>query len=165
MPDQAHPAFDIERLPAQADRRPIRAGELDRLLSRMALLNAEDRLLLEMHLEHGVTYEQMARICGVHPSTVARRVRQITRRLLADEYITIVRHRRQFRPDELAVAYDRYLLALGYRAIARRRQLGTKKVRQIIRHLAGKVAQLLRENQPTPPSPPPNPVNKDQQHP
>ena len=123
------------RIAMQHDQRPHRAGQVDYLLSRLNLLEPQDRVLLELHFAHQVNYNQLAHARGTSPKTIARQVRSLTRRLMADDYVALAARMDDFTTEELAVAYDHYLLGLGYRSIARKRQLAQKQARRVIRRL------------------------------
>jgi len=123
------------------DLRSERAQEYELLLLRLELLEPEDKNLVELYLEHNVNFKQLGLLCGVHRVTICRRILRLCKRLLEDEYITILRNREQFEPVELAVAYDRFLLGMGARRIASKRQLGYRPTKRIVERLEKVVSQ------------------------
>ena len=125
----------ISNLSVDADIRHRRRDEVDVLISRMGLLKAEDRVLLEMQVKHACTYRQLSRLSGLSEDQVTRRIKALIRRLTGHEYITIYRHKECFSETQMLVAYDRYLLGLGYRKIAGKHGLGEHPVRRILSEL------------------------------
>ena len=113
---------------------------IDLLRSRVGLLIGKDKLLMTMYLNNGNSFRQMARLLGVNETTVARRIRKITKRLLDGEYVICLRHRKKFTGIELAIAREHFLAGMSIREIAARRKATyysvnatIKKVQRIIR--------------------------------
>ena len=125
----------ISNLSVDADIRHRRRDEVDVLISRMGLLKAEDRVLLEMQVKHACTYRQLSRLSGLSENQVSRRIKALIKRVTGHEYITIYRHKECFSETQMRVAYDRYLLGLGYRKIAAKRSLEEHPVRRILGEL------------------------------
>ncbi|MCH9021892.1 MAG: hypothetical protein IID32_03930 [Planctomycetes bacterium] len=125
----------VSTLSDNADIRHRRRDELDLLISRMGLLKAKDRTLLDMQIRHACSYRQLSRLSGLSEEQVSRRNKALIRRLTGHEYITIYRHKECFSETQLLVAYDRYLLGLGYRKIAAKHELEEYPVRRILSEL------------------------------
>ena len=125
----------LENISVECDRRGTRAAEVEFIEMRLGLLKKKDRLLPELHYNKGLTFREIGQLMGVEERTVARRIRQLKDRLLGDEYIAIVRHKREFSPLELEVAYDRYILGLGYRKVAKKRGITEREAVRIMRRL------------------------------
>lgn len=125
----------MAKLAAQDDRRDAMIGAVELLLDRLHYLEPEDRTLLEMRFRHGLTYGQLMLLTGQDRKVIGTRVRGLARRLMAGDYIVIVRQRDRFDEQERAVAYDHFLLGMGYRRIAEKRGLGTHRVRQILKRV------------------------------
>lgn len=125
----------MEKLAGEDDRRQQRRGQIDRLLDRLEYLEGEERVLLEMRFRHGLTFGQLALLTGHSRKTITGLIRRLARRLVAREYITIVAHGDRFSGEELQVAYDHYLLGMGYRRIAAKRDIKAHQVRLIVRQL------------------------------
>ena len=125
----------VSTLSENADIRHQRRDEVDLLISRMGLLKAQDRALLEMQVKNACTYRQLSRLSGLSEEQVSRRNKGLIRRLTGHEYITIYRHKECFSETQMLVAYDRYLLGLGYRKIAGKHGLGEHPVRRILGEL------------------------------
>jgi len=104
----------------------------DLLRSRVSLLVGRDRLLMEMYLENGNTFRQLATLAGVSEARIARRIHKITRRLINGAYLTCLRNRDLLTPEELQIARDYFLLALPQKAIARQRGSTCYQVRKAI---------------------------------
>ena len=125
----------VEKLAAGDDRLWQRREEVDRVLGRLDLLEGEERVLLEMRYRHGVTFVQLALLTGQSRMTITARIMGLTQRLMGREYIAISGHSDQFSGEEVQVAYDHYLLGLGYRRIAAKRDLRPFRVRRIVERL------------------------------
>ena len=129
-------AADIfEHISADYVRQPEQAKQLELVRLRLDWLMPPDRVLLEMYLNQNVSTTQLAAATGLAPQTIRRRMKRLSKRLLADEYVRIQRKRDLFSPRQLAFAYDHFLLGLGYRRIAARRRTSCSVVRRILKQL------------------------------
>ena len=127
--------INLDNISQDIDRRQYASEDVDYLLLRMELLEPSDRMLLEMHIKHDISFRNLSILSGLREITVARRVQNIRARLLGKEFISIYRNKEKFDKKELMVAYDYYLLGLGYRAIASKRRISKFAVRKMIRKL------------------------------
>jgi len=127
------------------DHRKAWLRTMEQLQMRLALLKKEDRLLPRLYFYKGLSYRDLSQLFGLEERTVARRIKQITDRLMSDKYITVLRHKSQFSEIELEVAYDRYLLGLSYRKISDRHNLGGRPALGIIRKLDGWLRKKLKD--------------------
>jgi transposase-like protein len=109
-----------------------RRDQAERIWTRADLLGNEDRTLLRLHLDHGSSYRQIARLMGVRPTTVARRIRRITKRLLDDTYPACRRHRTCFSPLQLAVIRDFFARGMTMRNISRKHHITYYRVRSTV---------------------------------
>ncbi|MCP4710119.1 MAG: hypothetical protein GY869_15960 [Planctomycetes bacterium] len=132
----------LENISVGWDRRGARAAEVAFIEMRLGLLKKVDRLLPELYYSKGLTFREIGQLIGVEERKVARRIRQLKERLLGDEYISIVRRKGEFSAVELEVAYDRYILGLGYRRVAKKRGMGEREVVRIIRRLKVQCSRL-----------------------
>jgi len=76
------------------------------LRMRIHLLSGDDRALLEMRLDHGNSFREIARLMGVNHRSVSRRLQRIMRRLSDDTYEVCLGHREDFSGRELAMIKD-----------------------------------------------------------
>lgn len=106
--------------------------EIEMLKGRLELLTGRDKILMRMYVEHENSIRQIAGLLGVCESTVARRVRRLTKRLLAGRYIESPQARRMFSARQLETAADYFLRGLSIRAIARKRRRSCYYVRSIV---------------------------------
>ena len=119
---------------------------VDILRDRLDMLDGDDRALMEMYLEAGSSFRQMARLACVNEVTVARRIRSMTRRLVNGQYLNCLRHRETLTAMELKVARDYYLKALPIRRISARRgwtYYRTQRTVAKIRRLLGETIQPI----------------------
>lgn len=106
--------------------------EIEMLKGRLELLAGRDRILMRMYIEHENSIRQIAGLLGVSEAKVARRVRKLTKRLLAGRYIESPQARRMFSARQLDIAADYFLRGLSIRTIARKRKRSCYYVRSII---------------------------------
>jgi len=105
----------------RAEEDPTQRGFAEMLRLRTPLLTGEDRLLMTLYLEDGHSYRQIARLIGANPTTVARRVRRIARRLIDETYSVCLENRSVFSGSELAILRDYFLRGLSFARIGRKR--------------------------------------------
>lgn len=117
---------------AEGKLRDHRRDLAERLWARAGLLSDDDRTLLSMYLDHGSSYRQIARLIGVRPTTVARRIRKITERLLDETYPICLRHRGCFSEPQLAVIRDFFARGLTMTDISQMHGLSYYRVRSTV---------------------------------
>ena len=140
-----HLEFDM--MTSGAGRSPGAAGyanSADLLRTRAEMLKGKDKALIQMYLANGSSFGEMARLAGVSESTIARRVRRLTRRLLGSEYIMCLRRRRCLSRLEQAVAKDYFLKGRSQKEIARKREFTVYQVRKALRRLQALVDSEVR---------------------
>jgi len=99
-----------------------RRRRIDLLRSRLDLLAGTDKVLMTMYIEHENSFRQIARVCGVSETHVARRINGIISRLTDGQYIACLRNRDKLSKWQLAVAKDYFLLGLSMRKVAAKRR-------------------------------------------
>lgn len=107
----------------------------DRLFQRLHLLAEPQRSVLEMYCLQNYPIRLIARTLGVHIQTARRNIRDWTERLLGEDYLAFCRNRLLFSEEQMAVAYQRFILAAGYRSIARRLGQSHWRIRKMVRKL------------------------------
>jgi predicted DNA-binding protein YlxM (UPF0122 family) len=107
-------------------------ARVDLLDLRANLLTGQDRALLQMHLEAGRSFHEIARLIGLSPSTVCRRIHRMIHRLSDQTYTVCLRNQRHFSPVELDVIRDRFVRGLSLACIRRRHALGHRRIRRIV---------------------------------
>ena len=110
----------------------MRRGGIDLLRSRLGLLSGTDKLLMTMYIQHGNSIRQIARIRGASETSVARRIRAISKRLADGPYIDCLRCREKLTDLQLAIAKDYYLMGLSIRRIAANRRWSYYRVRDVL---------------------------------
>jgi hypothetical protein len=113
---------------------------VDLLDLRAHLLDGQDRVLFQMHLEAGRSFHEIARWTGLSPSTVCRRVHRMIRRLSDSTYPICLGNPRHFSPEELDVIRDHFVRGLSLACVRRRHHLGHRRLRRII----AKARQMTR---------------------
>ena len=115
-----------------ADHESDRRDRCELLRLRATHLAGEDRALMTLYLEGGNSFRQIARLAGEHPTSVARRIRRITRGLLDETYPLCLQNRDAFSVFELAVIKDHLVRGFPYREISRRRHASLYRVQSIV---------------------------------
>jgi len=131
---------EVARLPSRREAAEQWRETVDLLELRANLLDSEDRALLRMHLEAGRNFHEMARLIGLSPSTVCRRIHRMVRRLSDPTYPACLRNQRSFSRLELDVIRDHFVRGLSLACIRRRQGLGHRRVGRII----AKARQMAR---------------------
>lgn len=108
---------------------------IELLRNRVDLLTGKDKVLMTMYLENGNSFAQIAKLTGVYPSTIGRRVNRMIKRLTDSEYITCLRNREAFTKLELEIARDYFLRCMTMRKIMHARKLTYYQVRERIRKI------------------------------
>jgi len=110
----------------------LHRGRIELLRSRLNLLSGTDKLLMTMYIKHGNSIRQIARIRGATETSIARRIRAISKRLANGPYIECLRCRDKLTSLQLAIAKDYYLMGLSMRRIAVKRRWSYYRVRDIL---------------------------------
>lgn len=134
---------EMDNFSGEIDYRQIRMDQEELLQIRMDLLEKQERLVLEIYLQHNFSVNQMGELAGKEPRALARRMRRLIKGLLGDEYINVIRHKSEFTPLELKAAYDHYLLGMGYRSISRKRMVTKHAAEVVLRRLK----KWMKENE------------------
>lgn len=104
----------------------------ERLRIRTTQLVGGDRALMTLYLEGSNSFRRIARLTGQNPTSVARRIRRITRRLLDETYPLCLQNRAAFSTFELAVIKDHFVRGYSCDKISRRRRASSYRIRTII---------------------------------
>ncbi|MHC4551885.1 MAG: helix-turn-helix domain-containing protein [Planctomycetota bacterium] len=108
----------------------VRDNEL--VLLRSNLLEKEDRTLLQMVLDRGSTFEQIARLTGKSPSTISRRFHRILNQLLARELTALLEYRKQPDPVEISIARAYFVQGLTQKQVCEKVGVTAYRVRTTI---------------------------------
>ena len=86
-------------------------------------------------MSNGVSFRDLAAVSGISEQRIARQIKKQIKRLVGTEYISVLREKDKFNKEELMVAYDRFLLGMSYRKIANKRNMGSGKIRLMVKRL------------------------------
>ena len=117
---------------------PVSASETserdfrDVLRIRLPLLAGPDRALMTLYLDSGHSFRQLARLTGASPTTVARKIRRIARRLADETYPLCLRSKSEFSVLELHVVRDHFVRGLSCGRISKHRNLSYYRVRETV---------------------------------
>ena len=112
-----------------------RRGELDLIRSRISFLSGHDKLMMIMYAEKGLNVEQISKIMGICRSTAARRIENISKRLICGEYFTVLQKRNLLTKWELDIAKDYFLKGLSIRAISKSKSVSKYTSLKAIRRI------------------------------
>ncbi|MBN1765496.1 MAG: hypothetical protein JW860_09590 [Sedimentisphaerales bacterium] len=125
----------MDNLVSDSDNRLERAWEFEKILMRLDLLEPDDRVMVELFLRYEVPITKLSKMLGDDKVKIHRRIRRIIQRLQAPEYIRILRKKDFFARVQLDVAYDHFLLGMGYRPISIKRGISYTQARYIVSNL------------------------------
>jgi len=137
---------DMDKFSRADDARARNWSYRDRLLRRMSLLRKEDKVFLEAYLRFDMPFRKLAELSGRDEKTIARRIRSLAGRLMGDEYIRVLEMKDCLSAEEMAIAYDYFLLGRSRRALGRLYHMGRARTERVI----GKLEALARGGQDVP---------------
>ena len=105
---------------------------IERVWARAHLLTKRDRALLALHVDAGNSFHQIARLLGVRPTTIARRIRKITERLIDQTYPLCVRSPECFTRRELTIIRDFFITGLTMKEISEDRNVSYYRARAAV---------------------------------
>ena len=108
---------------------------IDLLRSRLSILSGEDKLMMTMYWENGNSLHQISTLAGVSRLSIARRIDNITKRLMEGQYIICLRNRDKFTRRQMTIAKEYYLLGLSMKKIAGKRDWSYYRARQILQRI------------------------------
>ena len=123
---QIHDNISAEQVCSLRDCR----NKIDLLLERVRLLSGLEKVMMTMYLRNGNSFYQLAMLSGVDQTTIARRIRRITERLIDNEYFRCLSQRNEFTKYELDAAKDYFLYGMSLRQIADKRGWSFYKARE-----------------------------------
>ena len=116
--------------------------ELDLVRGRISLLAGADRAMMQMYLENGSSFRQLADLSGASATSVARRIRRLTSRLTDNRYTICLRNRSSLSGLELVIARDYLVRGLPRRRIAQEHALSYYRVGKTVRAILDFVASV-----------------------
>ena len=122
----------------------ISKERLASLRDRLFLLSGQNRIIMSMYLENGISYRQIALLLDVSPSSILRRIRKISQAM--GIYILCLKNQEQFTQNEMSLAMDYFLRGLSIRQIARKKNTTYYHIREKIieiRHTANNFRKEL----------------------
>ena len=115
---------------------------MELLWHRAELLRGLDRVLIDMYVNNGNSFRQLARLAGVNEANVGRRIKRIIKRLVEGKYIVCLRNREKFSREELETAKEYFLRGTSMRKIAERSGKKYCYVRRVVKGIEEKITVL-----------------------
>lgn len=112
------------------------------------ILRGTDKFLMSMYYIDGCSYRRIAGLMGVHEGTISRRIRKITSRLLAGQYIRCLRNKQFLSPEQLEMAREYYLRRRGLRQIAKRKGSSFYVIRREIERIETIIESMEKDKRP-----------------
>jgi hypothetical protein len=125
----------IDRYTFKDDRRSIWAEYAEKLTLLTGILESNEKILMDLYFKHNVSVYQLSLLSGRSQKEVRNQIKRLVRELNQGHYPILYQNRDHFGSEKLKVAYDHYLLGLGYRLIAEKRQLPVRVVRRMVRSI------------------------------
>ncbi|MBC8378640.1 MAG: hypothetical protein H8E62_05650 [Planctomycetes bacterium] len=100
---------------------------------RSELLSGEDKALVQMIFEKGSSFTEIAKLTGQHPSSIARRFRDLLQKLLTKELLALLRNQAGFKPVDITICRDYFLQGLPKRMIARKLNVSDYRIRKVLK--------------------------------
>ena len=116
-------------------------AKIDLLRSRLDLLDRKDKFLMTLYLEHGYSIFQISKLTKLCDTSVARRIKRLTKKLLEGRYLTCLKNPDKFDRHQMAIAKDYLLSGLSVREITKKRRRSVYHVRETIL----KIQSILNE--------------------
>ncbi|NIV70565.1 MAG: hypothetical protein GWN13_26760 [Phycisphaerae bacterium] len=104
------------------------------------MLSGEDKVLMAMYWENGNSLRQISKLAGVSRAIIARRISNLTKRLMDGRYVECLRCRDKFTHREMAIAKDYFLHGVSMKKIAETRHLSFYKVRKSLEKIRKLIA-------------------------
>ena len=130
-----------QNLPQSAATGSTERDKVELLRLRARLLDAKDRLLIEMYLDNGASIRQLAALTGMTETRLARRINNLIKRLGSSQYIRCLRQADKIETFEMDLAKRYFLWGLSMRQIARDKGCSYHSVRKTI----SKIKELITE--------------------
>jgi len=134
-PDRLQRLAPVARSPADRVDLPRQRREL--LRDRARLLDDDDRQLLLASLDRGLTTRQLARLLGLHPSSVARRLQALRRRLCDRRVVALIDAAQALEPVDRQIGLGTFLRGQTIARLATETGLSEPRVRQRLLYVHG----------------------------
>ncbi len=104
---------------------------------RMRLLAPQDRLLVEMAVQHKLSRRQMGTVLGVSPGNVSRRLRRIINRLHDPLVVWLTAWDCSLSQEHLQIGLEHFLLDKPINELARQRGISPSQARAMLEYIRG----------------------------
>ncbi len=114
------------------DIRPREQANIELIRKRIQILSGVDKGLMSLYYIDGCSFKRIAALLEINPTNVSRRIRNITSRILAGQYIRCLRNKKYFSSQQLQVAREYYVRRRTLRQIAAKSGISFYEIRKII---------------------------------
>ena len=115
------------------DSREDTRAEIESLQRRSEILRKQDRLLLEMVLSYGMSFNRISEIMGISSRSVSMRFVRLRKLLTGSNYGKLLRSDRESRSLEVNLVYDKLVSGIGYRQLASKYGVSEYRVRKLLK--------------------------------
>ena len=121
------------------------AERIDLLRMRASFLSGKDKTLMEMYLDRGISFQQMANIAGVSRAKISRRINKLIKCLLGTEFVKCLRNNDLLTQQQLDIALDYYVGGLSRARIAGKRDITKYHVKKTL----GEISEIISGDNPS----------------
>lgn len=126
--------------------RSLRRDVADRVLDRSEWLDQADRALVAQVIGNGARTGDLARIAGVSPRTIQRRIAKLIDRLLDPEVVHVLREHQRWPAPTRSVALAVWVRGRTLRQAAAELRLSLHQVRQQLQLARGLMARATQRS-------------------
>jgi DNA-directed RNA polymerase specialized sigma subunit len=112
--------------------RLLERGGIEIIRRRIGILNGKDKELMSLYYIDGLSFHRIASLLGINRISVSRRIRRITCRIMAGQYIRCLRYKQSFNPIQIQIAREHYIRGKTMRQIAQNLGISFHDVRKTI---------------------------------
>ena len=115
------------------------AERVDLLRMRASFLSGKDKTLMEMYLDRGISFQQMANVAGISRARISRRINKLIKCLLGTEFVKCLRNNDLLTQQQLDMALDYYVGGLSQARVAVKRGVTKYHVKKTL----GEIREII----------------------
>jgi hypothetical protein len=117
--------------------RPDAAGQVERVLARARFLGEQDRTIIEMLAKGNLSRREVARLVGISPSSLTRRVQRLASRLHDPIVVALIDGDKVLPPEYRQLGLEHFLQGHGPTKLAEMHRISMWEVRRMLGHIRG----------------------------
>ena len=120
---------------------------LNIIRSRLYLLEKQDRMIMSMYIDNGLSLRQLALLFDTSPSSISRRIKKIAFELTKGDFISCLKKKDVFTHSEMTIAKDYFVTGLSIKQIAERENTSFYQIRELITEIRQTLNRIQKEKQ------------------